>query len=83
MDFFDLYIKYEYAVAATQLTLAMLGMGATLTPGDFKEVVRDARAFSIGFVLQMRRGTAGWSWRRRRCGRNIDLCSVEQRRDTQ
>lgn len=53
MDFFDLYIKYEYAVAATQLTLAMLGMGATLTPSDFKEVVRDARAFSIGFVLQM------------------------------
>ena len=44
---------------------------------------RERGRLGIGFMLQMRRGTAGWSWRRRRWGRNIDLCSVEQRRDAQ
>ena len=29
------YAAYEYPVAATQLFLAMLGMGALLSPQDF------------------------------------------------
>lgn len=53
MNPFDFYIAHEYAFAATQLFLAMLGMGATLTPRDFLEVVRDPRGFSVGIVLQL------------------------------
>ncbi len=53
MSPFDFYIAHEYAFAATQLFLAMLGMGATLTPRDFLEIVRDPRGFSAGIVLQM------------------------------
>lgn len=53
MNPFDFYIANEYAFAATQLFLAMLGMGATLTPRDFLEVVRDPRGFSVGIVLQI------------------------------
>ena len=34
-SFFNNYAAYEYAVASTQLFLAMLGMGALLTPQDF------------------------------------------------
>jgi BASS family bile acid:Na+ symporter len=37
-------------IASTQLVLAMLGMGATLRPGDFAEVVRDPRGFALGIA---------------------------------
>lgn len=53
MDLFDAYVRHEYAFAATQLVLAMLGMGATLTVGDFREVARAPRSVSIGLVLQL------------------------------
>jgi BASS family bile acid:Na+ symporter len=53
MNPFDFFIANEFIFAATQLTLAMLGMGATLTPGDFKEVVRDPRGFTTGAVIQV------------------------------
>jgi BASS family bile acid:Na+ symporter len=32
----ELYLEYEYWVAALQLVLAMLGMGAGLQLNDFK-----------------------------------------------
>ena len=53
MDFFDFYLRYEYGFAATQLSLAMLGMGATLTPRDFVQVFLAPKALSIGLTLQM------------------------------
>ncbi len=53
MNLFEFYIANEFAFAATQLALAMLGMGATLTPGDFKEIVRDPKGFATGLVLQI------------------------------
>lgn len=53
MNIFDLYLRYEYAFAATQLSLAMLGMGATLTPRDFLEIVRAPKGFGAGIVLQL------------------------------
>ena len=34
------YATYEYTVAATQLVLCMLGMGATLSVGDFLDIAR-------------------------------------------
>lgn len=53
MSIFDLYLDYEYAFAATQLTLAMLGMGATLTPRDFLEILRAPKGFTAGISLQL------------------------------
>lgn len=50
---FDFYIDHEYAFAATQLILAMLGMGATLAPADFARVVAAPRGFGAGMVLQL------------------------------
>jgi len=49
----ELYIQYEYWFAAFQLVLAMLGMGATLTTGDFKQVVIRPRAVTIGTLVQI------------------------------
>lgn len=49
----ELYIEYEYAIAAFQLFTAMLGMGATLTVADFKDVLREPRAVSFGILLQL------------------------------
>lgn len=49
----ELYIKYEYWVAAFQLVFAMLGMGATLTIKDFNDIVRTPRAVSIGLAIQL------------------------------
>jgi BASS family bile acid:Na+ symporter len=43
------YADYEYAVAAIELVLAMLGMGATLTVNEFRAIVR--RPETIGFIL--------------------------------
>lgn len=49
----ELYVQYEYWVAAFQLVFAMLGMGATLTASDFKDVLREPRSVTIGIVLQL------------------------------
>jgi bile acid:Na+ symporter, BASS family len=47
------YVEYEYWFAAFQLVMAMLGMGATLTGRDFRDVVREPRAVTIGLVVQL------------------------------
>ncbi len=49
----ELYIQYEYWFAATQLALAMFGMGATLTIADFKDVLREPRAVLFGTGIQL------------------------------
>ncbi|WP_026942130.1 bile acid:sodium symporter family protein [Hellea balneolensis] len=50
---FSFYLAHEYWFAAAQLSLAMLGMGATLTPKDFKGIVETPRAFTVGMCLQL------------------------------
>ena len=50
---FDLYLRHEWWFAATQLALAMLGMGATLSVADFVGVFRQPRAFVVGAVVQV------------------------------
>lgn len=50
---FDFYVQHEYWFAATQLILAMLGMGATLAPADFGRVFTSPKGFSVGIVIQM------------------------------
>lgn len=47
------YIQNEYWFAVTQLVLAMIGMGATLTPNDFKDIAREPKAVSIGTAIQI------------------------------
>lgn len=49
----EFYIKYEYWFAASQLILAMLGMGATLTGKDFRDVLREPLAVSLGTAIQI------------------------------
>ncbi|MDP5065120.1 MAG: bile acid:sodium symporter [Haliea sp.] len=49
----ELYLTYEYHIAAMQLILAMLGMGATLTGRDFREIVRSPKAISAGLSVQL------------------------------
>jgi BASS family bile acid:Na+ symporter len=49
----ELYIKYEYWIAVMQLSLAMLGMGATLTRKDFLDVFVEPRAVSLGTAVQI------------------------------
>lgn len=50
---FDALLRYEYWFAATQLTCAMLGMGATLRLHDFVGVFRRPRALVIGLAVQI------------------------------
>ena len=50
---FDFYLNYEYWFAATQLALAMLGMGATLKVRDFVAVAKNPWAISVGVVVQV------------------------------
>jgi len=50
---FDFYLANEYWFAAAQLSLAMLGMGATLTFQDFKGIIKTPRAFTVGMGLQL------------------------------
>ena len=50
---FEFYIRYEYWFAATQLALAMFGMGATLRVRDFAAVVRNPWPIAVGTVLQI------------------------------
>ena len=49
----EFYVQNEYWFAAVQLILAMLGMGATLTGKDFRDVVREPLAVSIGTATQL------------------------------
>ncbi len=49
----ELYLKYEYGIAFSQLLLAMFGMGATLRIVDFVNVARTPRAFATGLSLQL------------------------------
>lgn len=48
-----LYIQYEYYVAAFQLVMAMLGMGATLTTRDFFKVIGEPRSVTLGLIVQI------------------------------
>ena len=50
---FDAYVRHEWWFAATQLALAMLGMGATLRVADFVGVFRQPRAFLVGALVQV------------------------------
>jgi BASS family bile acid:Na+ symporter len=49
----NMYVEYEYWLAAFQLFFAMLGMGATLTVGDFKDVMREPKAVTFGTIIQL------------------------------
>ncbi|MFT5573393.1 MAG: BASS family bile acid:Na+ symporter [Cryomorphaceae bacterium] len=49
----EIYIQYEYWFAAFQLVFAMFGMGATLTTGDFRDVLREPRSVSLGTSVQL------------------------------
>ncbi len=48
----EIYVSYEYWFAAGQLILAMVGMGATLTLADFKDIAKEPRAVFIGTSIQ-------------------------------
>ena len=48
-----LYVEHEYWFAAFQLVMAMLGMGATLTVRDFRDLVREPAAVTLGMVVQL------------------------------
>jgi BASS family bile acid:Na+ symporter len=49
---FQHYAAYEYHLAAAQLVLAMLGMGATLKPGDFWAVARTPQRVGLALLVQ-------------------------------
>lgn len=49
----DFYLRYEYWFAATQLALAMLGMGATLRVRDFIAVFHQPKALAYGLGIQV------------------------------
>lgn len=53
--FLNNYADYEYPVASAQLFLAMLGMGALLTPHDFMLEVKNPKGLAVGFAFQ-------WVW---------------------
>ena len=47
------YLAHEYWFAAAQLSLAMLGMGATLTVRDFQNIALAPMGFSLGTLMQL------------------------------
>ncbi len=49
----QLFLKYEYYVAALQLILAMTGMGATLAGRDFHELIRSPKSIAWGLLVQV------------------------------
>ena len=51
-EFFDNYAAYEYPLTTVQLFLAMLGMGALLTPKDFLLEVKNPRGLFVGLGFQ-------------------------------
>ena len=46
------YANYEYVIAAAQLVLAMLGMGAALQIDDFRAIARWPLGVVLALVLQ-------------------------------
>ncbi len=50
---FTFYLENEYWFAAVQLMLAMLGMGATLTLKDFRDVLVEPKAVTTGLAIQL------------------------------
>lgn len=48
-----LYVEHEYWFAAFQLVMAMFGMGATLTARDFRDLMREPAAVTLGMVVQL------------------------------
>jgi len=46
------YADYEYPLATSQLFLAMLGMGALLSPRDFLAEIRNPKSLSVGLAFQ-------------------------------
>ncbi len=49
----EFYLQNEYWFAVFQLATAMFGMGATLTTGDFREVITEPKAVTIGNLVQL------------------------------
>ncbi|MEP2987825.1 MAG: bile acid:sodium symporter [Parasphingorhabdus sp.] len=49
----EFYLANEYWFAVFQLVTAMLGMGATLTPRDFREVLVEPKAVTSGTAIQL------------------------------
>ncbi len=49
----DWYVEHEYWVAAVQLVLAMLGMGAGLQIADFMKVAMQPKAATVGLFMQL------------------------------
>lgn len=52
-SYVQLYLKYEYWFAATQLFLAMLGMGATLKLEDFLRLFTQPKSIVTGICIQL------------------------------
>jgi BASS family bile acid:Na+ symporter len=56
VDFFNHFIEnyavYEHPLAASQLFLAMLGMGSLLAPRDFLREIKQPRSLLVGFGFQ-------------------------------
>ena len=52
-DLLEQYPRYHHLVASTQLVLAMLGMGASLRPKDFVEVVLEPKPMLTGALYQL------------------------------
>lgn len=50
---FEAYPRYEHLLAASQLSLAMFGMGVLLAPRDFARVFRNPRALALGLAIQL------------------------------
>ncbi|MGI9457284.1 MAG: bile acid:sodium symporter family protein [Aeoliella sp.] len=50
--FFDIYRAHEEFFYSTQLVLAMLGMGATLSLGQFRAILRRPTSIALVVVLQ-------------------------------
>jgi len=46
------YADYEYPLASSQLFLAMLGMGALLSPRDFLAEIRNPKSLCVGLAFQ-------------------------------
>ncbi len=46
----DFYLQYEYHITSSQLLFAMLGMGVTLRPESFVEVMRFPKGFALGML---------------------------------
>jgi bile acid:Na+ symporter, BASS family len=49
----EFYLQNEYWFAVFQLVMAMFGMGATLTVKDFREVITEPKAVTIGNLVQL------------------------------